>query len=123
MIYFCLSFVWRPPSSLISSYRHVSCSLSSVLATLLAMSMRELATHMKEEEEDYIHEKTSCEVEMIEAKTEDGGTRLVAKHKKGSSVLYKSPTGIVGALILDVHLDDLLEPYYTIKLPDGREKQ
>lgn len=100
------------------------CSLSSVLATLLAMSMRELATHMKEEEEeDYIHEQTFCEVEMIEAKTEDGGTRLVAKHKKGSSVLYKSPKGIVGALILDVHLDDLLEPYYTIKLPDGKEKQ
>jgi hypothetical protein len=88
------------------------------------MSMRELATHMDGEEEDYIHEKTSCEVEMIEAKTENGGKRLVAKHKKGSSVLYKSQTGIiVGALILDVHLDDLLEPYYTIKLPDGKEKQ
>ena len=99
------------------------CSLSSVLATLLAMSMRELATHMKKEEEDHIQEHTSCEVEMIEAKTEDGGTRLVAKHKKGSSVLYKTPKGIVGALILDVHLDDLLEPYYTIKLPDGKEKQ
>ena len=117
----CLCFVcgvYPLPSYIVSK---CVCSLSSVLATLLAMSMRELATHMDGEEEDYIHEKTPWE--MIEAKTEDGGTRLVAKHKKGSSVLYKSPTGFVGALILDVHLDDLLEPYYTIKLPDGREKQ
>ena len=63
------------------------------------------------------------EVEMIEAKTEDGSSKLVPKYKKGTSVLYRSPQGFIGVLIIDVHLDDLLEPYYTIKLPDGREKQ
>ena len=62
-------------------------------------------------------------VEMIEVKTEDGGTRRLPKLSKGLSVSYKSADGVMDALILDVHLDDLLEPYYTIKLPDGREKQ
>ena len=62
-------------------------------------------------------------VEIIEAKTEDGGARRVPKLRKGLSVSYKSADGVMDALILDVHLDDLLEPYYTIKLPDGREKQ
>ena len=62
-------------------------------------------------------------VEIIEVKTEDGGTRRVPKLSKGLSVSYKSADGVMDALILDVHLDDLLEPYYTIKLPDGREKQ
>jgi sRNA-binding protein len=62
-------------------------------------------------------------VEIIEVKTEDGGTRRVPKLRKGLSVSYKSADGVMDALILDVHLDDLLEPYYTIKLPDGREKQ
>ena len=103
--------------------------LSSALAVLLAMSMRDLYTHMTEEDigqlrkEDTSKEAANEEVEMIQAKTEDGGSKLVPKYKKGTSVLYKSPHGILGVLILDVHLDDLLEPYYSIKLPDGREKQ
>ena len=65
----------------------------------------------------------SDEVEMIEAKTRDGGRKRVPKHRKGASVIYRAAHGVVSALILDVHLDDLLEPYYTIRLPDGIEKQ
>ena len=47
---------------------------------------------------------------------------------KGTTVLYKTPQsqgliGVARVLILDVHVDDGLVPYYTIKLPDGREKQ
>ena len=47
---------------------------------------------------------------------------------KGTTVLYKSSQsqgliGVARVLILDVHMDDDLVPYYTIKLPDGREKQ
>ena len=39
-------------------------------------------------------------------------------------VYYKSNGAIVSsAHIVDVHLDDLLEPYYSIRLEDGREKQ
>ena len=104
--------------------------LSSALAVLLAMSMRDLYTHMTEEDlsqlrkEDISEDANAEVVEMIQAKTEDGGSKLVPKYKKGTSVVYRSPHGIIGGvLILDAHLDDLLEPYYTIKLPDGREKQ
>jgi len=96
------------------------------------MSMRDLYTHMTEEDVEQLRKEDTSdsedaanaqEVEMIEAKTEGGGSKLVPKYKKGTSVLYRSPQGIIGVLIIDVHLDDLLEPYYSIKLPDGREKQ
>jgi len=105
--------------------------ISSALAVLLAMSMRDLYTHMTEEDVEQLRKEdtstsedaANAEVEMIEAKTEGGGSKLVPKYKKGTSVLYRSPQGIIGVLIIDVHLDDLLEPYYSIKLPDGREKQ
>ena len=104
--------------------------ISSALAVLLAMSMRDLYTHMTEEDVEQLRKEDTSkdtanaqEVEMIEAKTEDGSSKLVPKYKKGTSVLYRSPQGFIGVLIIDVHLDDLLEPYYTIKLPDGREKQ
>lgn len=44
---------------------------------------------------------------------------------KGQTVFYKSAQGIAEeALILEVHVDDLLVPYYTIRLlSSGREKQ
>ena len=50
------------------------------------------------------------------------------EYTKGMTVLYKSPQsqgliGVARVLILDVHMDDDLVPYYSIKLPDGREKQ
>ncbi|KAL3796977.1 hypothetical protein HJC23_000730 [Cyclotella cryptica] len=64
-----------------------------------------------------------CAVEMVEAKTEDGGTKVVPLYKTDMEVYYRGPQGITTALILSTHLDDLLEPYYTIRLPDGREKQ
>ncbi|KAL7482525.1 hypothetical protein ACHAW6_008200 [Cyclotella cf. meneghiniana] len=64
-----------------------------------------------------------CAVEMVEAKTEDGGTKIVPLYKAEMEVYYRGPQGITTALILSTHLDDLLEPYYTIRLPDGREKQ
>lgn len=44
-------------------------------------------------------------------------------HKKGMHVLYKSSGTTTEARILDVHMDDSLEPYYTIQCNDGREKQ
>ena len=104
---------------------------NSALAILLAMSMRDLFAHMTEEDVDQLRKENTIEekvlssetVEMIEAKTEVGGSKLVPKYRKGTSVLYKTQQGIIGVLILDVHMDDLLEPYYTIKLPDGKEKQ
>jgi hypothetical protein len=64
-----------------------------------------------------------CAVEMVEAKTEDGGSKIVPLYKAEMDVYYRGPQGIEIAHILSTHLDDLLEPYYTIRLEDGREKQ
>ena len=62
-------------------------------------------------------------VEMVQAKTEDGGIIKVPKYEKDMKVQYKSSSGVQGCTILDVHLDDLLVPYYTVRLDDGKEKQ
>lgn len=120
------------PSGMIKDVR------GSVLATLLVMSMSELATHMMEQKVmnenskwrvvqrnmgSLVQTSQSTKVQWVEVKTGDGGTKLVPKYEKGKIVAYKSAQGIVEGLILDVHLDDLLEPYYTIKLVDGKEKQ
>jgi len=64
-----------------------------------------------------------CSVEMVEAKTEDGGTKIVPKYAAETKLYYKNSQGIQKATILDAHLDDLLDPYYSIRLEDGREKQ
>eukprot|EP00578_Thalassiosira_sp_NH16_P028938 CAMPEP_0181095278 /NCGR_PEP_ID=MMETSP1071-20121207/10434_1 /TAXON_ID=35127 /ORGANISM="Thalassiosira sp., Strain NH16" /LENGTH=338 /DNA_ID=CAMNT_0023177649 /DNA_START=102 /DNA_END=1118 /DNA_ORIENTATION=- len=52
-------------------------------------------------------------------------TSTPATYSKGSSVYYKNAATNtkVPAIILDVHLDDLLEPYYSIRMDDGHEKQ
>lgn len=64
------------------------------------------------------------EVPQVQCKTEDGKTKMVPMYKVGMGVYYKRQNeGKLLAKILEVHLDDLLEPYYTIKLEDGREKQ
>jgi hypothetical protein len=41
----------------------------------------------------------------------------------GDVLLYKTDEGIVEGRIVHVHTDNPLEPYYTIKLPDGTELQ
>jgi len=45
------------------------------------------------------------------------------KFQEGQSVTYRSQGNITTAKILRVHLDDQLEPYYDIQLPNGNEKQ
>jgi len=62
-------------------------------------------------------------VQMVEAKTEDGGTKMVPMYEAGMRVRYKNAAGEQAAEILCAHLDDLMEPYYDVKLEDGREKQ
>ncbi|KAL7462670.1 hypothetical protein ACHAXS_004921 [Conticribra weissflogii] len=64
-----------------------------------------------------------CAVQMVQANTEDGGTKIVPRYEAGMDVYYKGPNGIIEARILESHLDDLLDPYYTVRLEDGREKQ
>jgi len=60
-----------------------------------------------------------CKGREVMYKGSNGVVRKI--YQKDSSVLYKGRDGEEEALILDVHLDDELEPYYTIRLIDGRE--
>jgi len=64
-----------------------------------------------------------CSFEMVEAKTEEGGTKMVPRYAARTKLYYKNADGIQMATILESHLDDLLDPYYSIRLADGREKQ
>ena len=64
-----------------------------------------------------------CSVQMVEAKTEDGGTKTVPKYAVGTELYYKNAQGVQKATILGSHLDDLLDPYYSIRLECGKEKQ
>ena len=60
---------------------------------------------------------------QVECRTEDGQTKTVPMYKAGMRVCYKGQNDNKShAQILNVHLDDGLEPYYTIQLEDGREK-
>ena len=42
---------------------------------------------------------------------------------KGSRALYRGPKGIEKVTVVGVHHDSKLEPYYTIRFRDGKEKQ
>eukprot|EP00956_Cyclotella_meneghiniana_P012933 scaffold18488_cov59-Cyclotella_meneghiniana.AAC.8 len=64
-----------------------------------------------------------CAVQMVEAKTEDGDTKLVPLYKADMDIYYRSPNGIITVHIVKTHFEDMLEPFYTIRLEDGREKQ
>ena len=63
------------------------------------------------------------EVKMVQAKTESGGTKFVPMYRAGMKVQYTNASGVVKAEILDAHFDDLMEPYYSIRMADGKEKQ
>jgi len=61
---------------------------------------------------------------QVECKTNDGEKKTVPMFKAGTDVRYRGANDdVLPARVLDVHLDGLLEPYYTIRLEDGREKQ
>lgn len=62
-------------------------------------------------------------VRMVQAKTEDGKSKTVPLYEAGMALNYKNAEGVTECTILTVHLDDLLEPYYDVRLKDGREKQ
>ena len=62
-------------------------------------------------------------VSLVERQTEEGGKRLVKHYGKGMKVYCKNVTGMQLCTILDVHLDDPLDLYYTVRIEeDGRVK-
>jgi hypothetical protein len=62
-------------------------------------------------------------VRMVQTKTEDGNWRTVPLYKAGIDDCYRNDNEIQECKILSVHYNDLLEPYYTVRLLDGKEKQ
>lgn len=66
-----------------------------------------------------------CGKSKVDCSQHDADTKSDQNFTKGQNVFYKSAQGIAEeALIIEVHVDDLLLPYYTIRLlSSGREKQ
>ena len=62
-------------------------------------------------------------VRMVQAKTEDGGWKTVPLYEAGMVVDYANFGSTQTCTVLSAHLDDMMEPYYTVRLMDGREKQ
>jgi hypothetical protein len=60
---------------------------------------------------------------MVQAKTEDSNWRTAPLYEAGMDVCYRNGNEIQECQILTVHLNNLLEPYYTVRLLDGKEKQ
>ncbi len=60
---------------------------------------------------------------MVQAKTEDGNWRTVPLYEAGMDVCYWNYNEVQEYKILTVDHDNLLEPYYTVRLLDGKEKQ
>ena len=63
-----------------------------------------------------VQQTNALVVTHVECKTEDGKTKLVPKYMAGMAVYYRQggPSNdivMISACIIDVHLDDLLEPY------------
>lgn len=75
---------------------------------------------------NYDEQLNNNNIEMVECRTSNGTHKQVPLYPKGMTVYYKNASldTKTPATIVDVHMDDLLEPYYTIKFKeDGREKQ
>jgi hypothetical protein len=60
---------------------------------------------------------------MVQAKTEDGKWKTVPMYEKGMDINYTNANGTQSGIVLTVHFNDLMEPYYTVLLQDGNEKQ
>ena len=62
-------------------------------------------------------------IPIVQAGTESGGTNMVPLYSNGMRVCYRNAAGAQSDAILDARMDNLLEPYYSVRLEDGREKQ
>lgn len=60
----------------------------------------------------------------VEKATISAPKQEVSKYRTGETVIYRISSGeMTVCTILKVHFDHELDPFYTITLPDGREKQ
>ena len=77
---------------------------------------------------DDVKSMSASEIDVVQCKSSNGEVKSVPLYPKGTKVYYRSstPTGepdLLKATVVGSHQDHLLEPYYTIKMSDGREKQ
>ena len=77
---------------------------------------------------DDVKSMSAPEVKVVQCKPPNGEVKTVPMYPKGTEVYYRSSDvpgepDLLKATIVEAHQDDLLEPYYTIKTKDGREKQ
>ena len=74
-----------------------------------------------------MHNRTTVvvqpKVRTVQAKTENGQWKTVPYYEKGMSVSYVNVYGVQTCTVIAVDLDDCMEPYYTVRFPDGKEKQ
>lgn len=63
------------------------------------------------------------EVRTVQAKTEDGKWKTVPYYKKGMCLSYVNVHGVQACTVIALDFDDCMDPYYTIRFPDGKEKQ
>lgn len=62
-------------------------------------------------------------VRMVQAKIQDGNWKTVPLYEKGMCVNYMNAYGVQVCTVLAVDLDGWMEPYYTVRFQDGKEKQ
>jgi len=77
---------------------------------------------------DDVKSMSASEIKVVQCKSSNGEVKTVPMYPKGTEVYYRSSnaTGqadLLKAIVVGSHQDNLLEPYYTIKMGDGREKQ
>lgn len=66
---------------------------------------------------------TYNQVRTVQAKSENGHWKTVPYYEKGMCVNYVNVFGVQLCTVIAVDLDDCMEPYYTVRFPDGKEKQ
>ncbi|EJK59230.1 hypothetical protein THAOC_20578 [Thalassiosira oceanica] len=77
---------------------------------------------------DDVKSMSASEVKVVQCKSSNGEVKTVPIYPKGTEVYYRfsCATGepdLLEATVVGSHQDHLHEPYYTIKMRDGREKQ
>ncbi|EJK58924.1 hypothetical protein THAOC_20914 [Thalassiosira oceanica] len=77
---------------------------------------------------DDVKSMSASEIKVVRCKSPNGEVKTVPMYSKGTEVYYRSfnaagEANLLKAIVVGSHQDNLLEPYYTIQMGDGREKQ
>eukprot|EP00970_Alexandrium_tamarense_P002488 scaffold358_cov207-Alexandrium_tamarense.AAC.18 len=104
-------------------------SNQSCISLASTVDVDNTSAYLKRYADIYVHEDIDCRgITFIKVKEDiivdkDITTKSPSTFKERNEVVYTNINGSCKATIMAIHYDDELQPYYTIKLPDGREKQ